>query len=496
MSITFSGLASGMDTDSIVKDLMALERAPLERMTAKKDDATQRLEAFAQFKSKLDSLKSAVGDMTITSQVRSTSVSLSSEDSFTATTSSSAIGSYNVSVAQLSQVQKSITGGFSSNTDAIFGTGTITVNGMNISITEENNSLLGLVNSINKVAESTDENVKTTGVRASIINDGSATNPYHIVFTGKDAKTTFEIDASGLSTVASGDIAFETGPPVQTAQQAVVIIDGITVTSDTNTISGAINGVTLNLNSVDTFSGGTPETDGGTPPTDLDPWNWTDPPVYDTTKMDVKADTEPLKEKVTAFVTAYNDVMDWILSGYEEFGGTSEVSEDADEDTLLGSVLRGDATINSMKRQLQGVLTNTVKNGGSFRILSEIGIGTNLNGTLKQDNTELDKALENNFDDVVYLISGDDKADGVMKEFNSLLLDMTSSTQGVYAVQKKSYDSAVKDFDSKIAQMEQRMTKREQILRSQFTMMESLVSSLNAQGDFLTQQMDALNRNN
>ncbi len=57
MSITFSGLATGLDTDSIVKDLMAIERAPLERVEAKKTDATKRLEAFAQFKSKLEGLQ-------------------------------------------------------------------------------------------------------------------------------------------------------------------------------------------------------------------------------------------------------------------------------------------------------------------------------------------------------------------------------------------------------------------------------------------------------
>lgn len=480
MSITFSGLASGMDTDSIVKDLMALERTSIDRVEAKKADATQRLEAYAQFKEKLDNLKTAVGDMTITSQVRSTSVSLSSEDSFTATTTSSAVGSYDIAVAQLSQVQKTITSGFSSNTESILGTGTLIVNGKEISVTEENNSLLGLVDSINKMSEK-------TGVRASIINNGSETNPYNLVFTGQDSKSSFTVDASGLSAVTAGDIDFAT-TDVQSAQQAVVIIDGITVVSDTNTITKAINGVTINLDSVSTTSS------GGTPEADVDPWNWADPPVYETTRMDIKADTGALKEKVTSFVTAYNEAMEWILSGYAEFGGTSEVPEDAEEDTLLGSVLRGDATINSMKRQLQSVLTSPVKNGGKFRILSEIGITTNKNGTLKQDNTDLDEALEDNFDDVVYLLAGNDEGDGVMKEFNSLLLDLTSSTKGMYAVQKNGYDSSVKRFDSQIEQMEVRMTKREQILRSQFYVMEQLVSGLNAQGDFLTQQMDALNR--
>ncbi len=348
--------------------------------------------------------------MSLTSQVRSTKVSLTSEEAFTATTTSGAVGSYNVSVAQLSQVQKNITGGFSSNSEAILGTGTITVNGTEIEVTAENNSLLGLAKSINELSA-------TTGVQVSIINDGKATDPYHLVFTGKDAQTSFTIEST-LGVTVPGDLDFTTSQ-VQTAQQAVAIIDGITVVSNTNTITDAINGVTLNLNSVnDTISGGTPEAG-------VDPWDWADPPVYETARMDIQADTGALKEKVTSFVTAYNDVMEWILSGYEEFGGTTEStatdSEDgADkEEELLGSVLRGDPTINSIKRQLQGMLTETVNNSGGFKILSEIGITSNLNGTLTQDNTKLDAALENNFDDMVYLLSGDDETEGVMKGFKA-----------------------------------------------------------------------------
>ncbi|GAB6192639.1 flagellar filament capping protein FliD [Desulfocastanea catecholica] len=470
MSITFSGLATGLDTDSIIKDLMALERAPLERVVAKKTAATKRLEAFAQFKSRLDGLKTAVSAMTLTSQVQSTKVSLSSEEAFTASTSSGGVGSYNVSVTQLSQVQKNITSGFSSNNAAILGTGTITVNGTDIPVTADNNSLLGLAKSINALSD-------CTGVQVSIINDGSATHPYHLVFTGQDAKTSFDI-TSTLGGAIPGDLGFTT-TQVQAAQQAVAIIDGITVVSDTNTITDAISGVTLNLNSVNaTISD--------------------DPPVYETTRMDIQADTGALKEKVTAFVTAYNEIMEWILSGYKEFGSStrpSDSAEDADnQEELLGTILRGDPTINSMKRQLQGVLTNAIHNSGSFHILSEIGITSNLNGTLAQDNTKLDAALKNNFDDMVHLLSGDDATEGVMKGFNALLLNITSGTNGMYAVKKTAYDSSVKRFDSQIAQMELRMTKREQILRSQFNAMEQLVSSLNAQGNFLTQHIDALNR--
>jgi flagellar hook-associated protein 2 len=480
MSITFSGLATGLNTDDIVKEIMALEHMPIDRIESKKASETKRLEAFAQFKTKLDDLKSAVGNLTITSQVRSTMVSLSSDDAFSATTSSGALGSYDISVAQLSQVQKTITSGFSSNTDSILGSGTITVNGTNITVNDDNNSLITLAKSINEQSE-------TTGVTATIINDGSGSDAYHLVFTGKDANTSFAV-SSNLVDASSNPIPITT-TDVQSAQQAVVFIDGIKVVSDTNTIDDAINGVTLNLNEVSKTS------HSGTPEAGVDPWEWADPPVYNSTLMNIQSDTKTVKEKITTFVTAYNSAIEWINSGYIEFGGTSTVPTGTeDEDPILGSLLRGDSTINSIKRQLQSTLTHAIKNDGKFTILAELGISTNVNGTLKQDNNKLDAALENNFDDVVYLLSGQDEVDGVMKDFNSLLLNLTSSSQGMYALQKKTYDQSIGRFDTQIDHMELRMTKREANLRAQFTAMESLVSSLNAQGDFLTQTINALNR--
>ncbi|BCL60554.1 hypothetical protein DGMP_12470 [Desulfomarina profundi] len=80
-----------------------------------------------------------------------------------------------------------------------------------------------------------------------------------------------------------------------------------------------------------------------------------------------------------------------------------------------------------------------------------------------------------------------------MKNFNNLLLDLTSATSGIYATKKKASNQAMEKFDYQIDQMELRMTKREKALRAQFNAMEQMVSKLNAQGDFLTQQMNALN---
>ena len=105
----------------------------------------------------------------------------------------------------------------------------------------------------------------------------------------------------------------------------------------------------------------------------------------------------------------------------------------------------------------------------------------------------MDAALKDNFDGVVSLLAGEENIDGVMKKFNYFLMEQTSGTNGIYAGKKKSYDLSVKRIDDQILNMEARMTQREASLRAQYTAMENLVSGLNAQGTFLTQQMDMLN---
>lgn len=485
MAITFSGLATGLDTDSIVTQIMQIERAPIDRLTARRNDETDRLNAFFQFKGKLDALKTAASEMSLTSDVRTTKASLSSEGAFTATTNGAQTGSYNVSVAQLAQAQKTISDGFSSRTSSILGTGTLTVNGVDIDVTTDNNSLSGLAESINAVSDQ-------TGVQVSIINSGDASNPFHLVFTGKDANTAFTIDATGLTGGSESIVTQD----VQSARQAVAFIDGIKVVSDTNTISGAISGVTINLTAASETSY------AGTEEPDTDPWDWADPPAYATTRLDITPDSDALKEKITGFVTAYNEVIEFINSGYDERFGTGQLLEETsgedgedkkdDSDKLLGAVLRGDATVNSVKRQLQGILTDTIDNSGAFSILSQIGITTQNDGTLRQNNSKLDSALASNFDDMVALLSGEGEVDGVMKRFNSTLLKMTSLSSGIYANQKKAYLSSTEDIDKQIGMMEDRMTKREATLRAQFTAMEQLISGLNAQSNFLAQQLSNL----
>jgi flagellar hook-associated protein 2 len=484
--IMFGGLATGLPTDDIVTKLMALQRRPIDRLTSEKENETTRLKAYSQLNSRLEDLKKAADAMNITSEVRTTKVNLSSETTFKATSANASPGSYNIAVAQLARVQKDVSFGYASKTDITFKTGSLTIKDFagtaikaTITVDATNNSLQGIQAAINAQSG-------TTGVSATIIgNDASS---YHLVLTGKDASTNFSLDTTALTGGSGADLSITNS---QTAQQAVTIIDGIPIVSNSNTVTDAINGVTLNLTaaSVQTSAGSQLPTEIG-----IDPWFWATPPTYATTAMDVVADSSALKEKISTFVSSYNKVMDWINEGYETKVATDSTTTDTstEEEDILSDYLRGDSTVNGVKRGLQALLTNSVNGTGSLHILSDIGISTNKDGTLNLNSSKLDTAIEGGMDDMVTLLAGEGAVDGVMKKFNSYLVKLTATASGMYADKKDRYKTRVERLDSQIAVKETMMEKIEKTMRARFNAMELLVSNLNAQSSFLTQQMDAL----
>lgn len=471
--ISFGGLATGLPTEDLVKSLMAIERKPIDRLEAKKKSESIRLKAYGQLNSRLGSLRDAARELSVTSKVRTTKVQLSSEESISGTSSGAATGSYNVAVVKLAQVQKTVTSGFDSDTAAVLGTGHFAIGDLAIVVDSNNNSLQGLAASINSL---TDE----TGVTASIINDGQDSKNYHLVLTGKDAATSFDLtyELRNAGNPAKIDLAESVRPP----QRAMAYVDGIEVVSNSNTLTGVISGVTLNLNKVNEI---------------LTPASGGEPPIYATTNLNVVADTDALKEKISTFVSSYNAIMEWIATGYEVKAETTKDTTDTTSSTdttedSLADYLRGDATVNDIKRKLQSTLSEAVDGSGSLQILSEIGLSTQADGTLLQNSAKLEAALQSKFEDVVKLLAGEKTTDGIMKKFNTQLLAMTSTTEGMYATKRDRYDSAVKNLDAQISQKEPMMAKIEARLRSQFNAMELLVSSLNSQSAYLTQQMDML----
>lgn len=437
-SITFGGLATGMDTDTIVTSLMEIERQPLDRLEQDREYIQSRLAAFTSFEEKLEGLLEKFENLDSASEIDSYQASAASEDYFSATCSSSAsTGNYQIEVQSLALQQKDASdASYASRSEANFTSGTLTVNGTDIVL--DNDSLDTLVDKIN--AANTGE--AATGVSASIINDG---NGYRMILTGDDAATTFTTSVSGI--VTANGYAEPTFTNTQAASLATVVIDGVTVTSTSNTFEEAIPGVTLTL--ADTHA------------------------IGESTSLTVSVDQEGVKEKIQDMVTAYNGIMSFI---------------DDQQDADWGH----DAGFRSVKRRLQSLLVTSVEGSGNIGNLAQLGLETQRDGTLTLDTTTLEENIANDLVSVEKLLAGEDGVQGIASQFADYLEEITDIEYGLLASREESTEQQTRRLDQNIANMEARLEKREEILRSQFNALEELVSSLNSTSSFLTSQLASL----
>ena len=156
-------------------------------------------------------------------------------------------------------------------------------------------------------------------------------------------------------------------------------------------------------------------------------------------------------------------------------------------------ILSGDSGLSTIKRYLQNTLTSLTDNAGSFKALSQLGLETQKNGTITLDSTTLNDAIENDLDSLVTLLAGDgEKFEGIGATFSDYLENLTSSQTGLLAGREESINSNIGRIDTRMEQTELRLIKREETLKSQFIAMEQMVSLMNAQSDYLTQQMSAI----
>ena len=433
MSITFGGLASGMDTESIISELMKIERFPIDRLEKDQAYYNNRLNAFSELDGKLKGFLEKAEAIDTRLELNSPTLKSSSEEFVAATAdSNSQLGSYQLTVIDLAQQQKDVSQGYADKTAATFGTGTLdlTVAGTSTPLTIDatNNSLEGISKAINDA---------DLGVSAAIINDGTAGSPYRLVLTGENVSNAFSLDASGLS---GGTDANPTMSNTQTAHQAHILLDGIDIYSDSNTVNSAVPGLSFELLKADSQA---------------------------TTTLNVSVDNEATTGKIKDFVSAYNEIVTFIADQKESGWGN-------------------DSAFRSVKSHLQNLLTDQQSGGGVFTSLSQIGFETQRDGTISLNNTKLSSALTDEYDSVLGLFSGVDGGEGISTKFATYLDNLTDSVDGLYVGRKETTERNSRRIDQQISNME------EKTLRAQFSAMENLVSGLNAQGGYLLQQLASM----
>lgn len=423
--ITFSGLATGMDTDSIITSLMEIERQPLDSLEADKTYLEAETEAYKEFDTKLDSLLTAVEKLDTINDLASYAATSSDTTLLTATTDSRALpGNYDIEIISLAEVQKDASmEGFADTTSPTLS-GSLTIGDTTIDYNE-----ISLGDLRDKI------NAEDTGISAAIIDDGTE-NGFRLMLTGDEAGVTTEINGSGsiaIDTAANGH--------TKNASQAHIILDNIDIYSNSNTIRDAIPGVALDL--LDTGTSG------------------------DIMTLKIATDTNSIVEKVDTFVTAYNDIINWI-------------GEQSDADW------GNDSAITSIQRKMQNLLSTQLGNSSTADSLVHFGFQSDYEtGTIGYSSETLIEAIETDWQSVTQVFAGDDENDGIMDMFSDYFDLQTDNSNGAYAQRKTSNDNSIIRIEDNIATMERRLDQRESTLRAQYTALEELISTMNSQMSYL-----------
>lgn len=367
-SISSAGIGSGLDIEGIISSLMAAERLPLNKVSTERTAINTKISIYGIIKNSFADLKTATDKLTNLSNLNPLKASSSDDKIVSATASAAnAKGSYSIEVSQLAKAQSVATLGVAT-ADTVVGTGSLTITlgsydsntntftdnadktPVTINIGAGQQTLEGVRQAINEA---------DAGVTASIVNDGAGSR---LVLTSKDtgAVNGFKLEVAdddgnntnvaGLSRLAYDPTALagsgKNADTLQAAQNANFTINNLPVSKASNTVSDAVEGLTLNLKAVTTT------------------------PI----NLEVGLDDAALKTTLDGFVTAYNKIR-------------GNLKDQQQKDATLSK----ETTPSSLERGLRNILREQVAQYGIG--LSDIGLSFDKDGVLSLNKSKLDTAV-------------------------------------------------------------------------------------------------------
>jgi flagellar hook-associated protein 2 len=438
MTTSFSGLASGLDSTSIINSMMQVAQQPITRLQTKQTTNSTMSKKFTDIKTKMTALQAAAKALDTRSEAMVNKASSSNTAvANVSTAGGGSLGTFNINVTSVAQAQRSYSNGFSdSGTTGMFATGPLTLqvgDGTPVSLDIDSSDTLATVAS--KI------NATNVGVTAGLIFNGSE---YRLQVSGDKTGTNNAITFGGAAATGLGlddpDNLF------QSASNAVVQIDNIDVTSQTNTISSAIPGVTLNV------------ADKGT------------------AKITIDRDPDGLKAKLDTFVKAYNDVMTAMNAEFASGGGAQKAP----------GTLSGDSTLRGAQSDLRLMMGQDLSGlNTSFPSIGSMGITVGRDGTLSVDSDKLKNAVNKDYEGVTSVFTGLGSTKGLMSQVVDKI-DPYVRSDGAITNRINSLASANHDMDNQIASIQTRLDKYQEQLQTQYASLESLMSSLQSQGTALT----------
>ena len=493
MSTTLGQVGSGLDVNSIVSALVNADIAPKQNSINRREAGLQaELSALGQLKSTLSDLKSSLTDLSDGSGFDLLKIDAPTSVAVTQT-GSPAAGEYSLQVNSLASSQVLATSAFDSASTEV-GTGSLTISvgtpayatgssgpyseftaaagkTATITVDSSNNSVSGIRDAVNAL---------DIGVTASIVLDGS---DVRLLFTADDSGTDTAI---AISTVDSGDssgaspntdsdglsqLAYNyddslgfTGnlSEARASADASFVLNGLTLSSSSNTISNLIEGLDFTFKETMTSA----------------------------KSVTVSRDTDAIEAKVQSFVDSYN---------------AYQTKLDSLTDYTQSGALAGDSTARRIQSAVRAATTQPITiSGNTFSTLSDLGIEADMYGKLSLTSSTFQSALSSNFEDVRELLAGvgspsgsDIIADytdssGISDGLISLIDTYINSSDGMIVSRETRISNSITDLDDDRLSLEARMKSLEERYIRQFTAMDNLVGQLQGTSNFLTNQMDAI----
>jgi flagellar hook-associated protein 2 len=369
MSLGLSGINSGIDSNAIIQQMLAVSSRPLVQLQRRKAEWQSKDSALGQIESLLNSIRSHTAGMDSEAELRQVTASSASSSISVTAEATATEGTHEIVVNQLAKAEREVqTTGVDALTTVVYGgeadkTFTYTYNGSQRTLTLEEDA------TFNDLMDMINNDDANPGVEASVLQYNGK---YHLVLAG---------DATGSSATITVDqtlVAMGGFTETQTAQSAQIKVDGFPVGGaewierDSNTITDVLPGVTLNLHTVDTD------------------------PVVVTLTRDTGSVQKDVQNLVNMYISLFNKVND--LSGY-------------DEETEVSGPLQGDSTVRSIKDMIRGALLDRplgFEEGEDAYILpAQLGIKFDEDGELMLDTSIFNEAMSNDYEGVLSLLGAD-----------------------------------------------------------------------------------------
>lgn len=302
-------------------------------------------------------------------------------------------------------------------------------------------------------------NQANTGVTATLVDTGLGANSFKIILAGQTG-------SNGVFTLTSSpDLGFhDTANSLQVAQDALIELDGLTLTRSSNTLSDVVEGATLNLLATTSSN----------------------------VTLNITNDKSTLKTNIRDMVTQYNN----LLALLDDFTAV-------DSDVEMAGALSDDAsTVRFLKTKVQdAVFGDSSTASGGITALRDIGISRDQYGNMTFTEATYDTALSESYSDIVKMLTADtsdqslfdDANKGLAQDIVTTLGELTDVT-GTVTLRETTAKIDLTDHQDELAKLEARMDQVYNRYLMQFGVMESLMAQLDNTKDYLTSQFESLSK--